>query len=89
MLDKDKVVAQLKHLVKYYYQASHEFFDDTSGELEERVQTFYQSLEKNENSLAEYEQMIDFLVTIHANLKQRVDALAYLTDRMRNVIHAV
>ena len=86
MGERDEIVDELKYLVRYYRQAVHEFFDDTSGELEERLEAFYGCLEKNQNSLEEYRKMLEFLISLQTNLKQRVDDLTFLTDRMSHLL---
>ena len=109
MGERDEIVVELKILVRYYQQASHEFFDDpttclsaeggyrpfgpidrwwddTSNELTERIEAFYDCLEENKNSLEEYRKMIEFLTSIQNHLKQRVDDLVYLTDRMTRLL---
>jgi len=82
MKERDEIIEELKHLVRYYHQASHEFFDEASGELGERLEVFYTCLEQNQNSLEEFRKMVDFLVNQQTNLRQRVEDLSYLTSRM-------
>ena len=88
MGERDEIVDELKYLVRYYRQAIHEFFDDTSGELEERLEAFYGCLEENQNSLAEYRKMLEFLINLQSNLKQKVEDLTFLTDRMNRLLEA-
>ena len=88
MSERDEIVDELKHLVRYYRQAVHEFFDDTSEDLEERLEAFYGCLEKNQNSLKEYQKMLEFLISLQSNLKQKIDDLALLTDRMNHLLQA-
>ncbi len=88
MGERDEIINELKYLVRYYRQAVHEFFDDTSGELEERLEAFYGCLEKDQNSLEEYRKMLEFLIRLQTNLKQRVDDLTFLTDRMNHLLEA-
>jgi uncharacterized protein (UPF0297 family) len=83
--ERDEIVEELKHLVRYYQQAVHEFFDETSGETVERLEALYNCIEKNENSLEEYRKMIDFLLSTQDALKQRVDDLGYLTVKMKKL----
>ena len=82
MGERDEIIEELKHLLRYYRQASHEFFDDASNELEEQLDTFYGCLEENKNSLEEYQEMIESLANFQAGLEKRVEDLAFLTDRM-------
>ena len=86
--ERDEIVEELKHLVRYYTQAAREFFDDTSNEMTERLQVFYECLEQNKNSLDEYRKMIEFLITLQDSLAKKVNDLNYLTDRMRNLFKA-
>lgn len=86
MCERDEIVEELKHLVRYYRQAAHEFFDDTSSELKERLETFCGCLEEDKNSLEEYREMVRFLVGLESNLKKRVDDLIYLTDHMTHLL---
>ena len=86
MGERDEIVKELKHLVRYYGQASHEFFDDASGELKERLEAFYACLEKNENSLEDYRKMVEFLVAAENHLNKRIHDLVYLTDRMTHLL---
>ncbi len=88
MGERDEIIDELKYLVRYYQQALHEFFDDTSGELEERLKAFYGCLEKDQNSLEEYRKMLEFLISLQTNLKQRVGDLTFLTDRMNHLLEA-
>ena len=88
MQERDEIVEELKHLVHYYRQAAREFFDDTSNELEERLDVFYQCLEQNKNSLEEYHKMIDYLVNLQASLKKRLEDLGFLTKRMGQLFDA-
>ena len=88
MGERDEIVEELKHLVRYYQQAAHEFFDDTSVELRERVEILYGCLEKNENSLEEYLKMVGLLNNLENHLKQRVDDLGYLSARMTQLLKA-
>jgi len=85
---RDEIVDELKYLLRYYRQAVHEFFADTSGELEERLEAFYGCLEENQNSLEEYRKMLEFLISLQSNLKQRVEDLAFLMDRMGRLLEA-
>ena len=85
MTEKRKTIDELKHMVRYYGQAVNEFFDDTSSELRERVQTFHDCLEKGENSLDEYRKMIDLLLQQEERLKKRVQDLRYLSNRMNQL----
>ena len=82
MSEHDEMVEELKHLVHYYSQAAHEFFDDAGGELQERLDALYSCLEKDKNSLEEYKRMVEFIVTMEENLKKRVEDLVYLRERM-------
>ena len=88
MGERDELIEELKHLVRYYQQAVHEFFDDTSGELEERLEAFYGCLEENQNLLEEYRKMLELLISLQSNLKQRLNDLTYLTDRMNHLLEA-
>lgn len=88
MEERDEIVQELKHLVEYYRQAAHEFFDDTSVELKERLDLLCGCLEENKNSLEEYRQMVKFLVTLQSTLKKRVDDLVYLTNQMTHLLKA-
>ena len=88
MDEQDEVVEELKYLVRYYQQAAHEFFDDTSVELRERAEVLYGCLEKNENSLEEYRKMVGLLNNLESHLKQRVDDLGYLSARMTRLLKA-
>src|SRR3990167_5418224 len=88
MKERDELIEELKHLVRYYQQAAHEFFDDASGELEERLTALYGCLEKNQNSLEEYRKMIEFLIPLQNSLKNRVNDLVYLTERMTHLLNA-
>ena len=88
MGERDEVVEELKHLVRYYQQAANEFFDDTSVELRERAEVLYGCLEKNENSLEEYRKMVELLNNLESHLKQRVDDLGYLSARMTRLLEA-
>ena len=82
MQERDEIVQELKHLVKYYHQAAREFFDDASTELDERLNAFSGCLEANKNSLDEYRKMIELLVAMQTSLSKRIQDLNYLTDRM-------
>ena len=88
MGERDEIVEELKHLLRYYQQGTHEFFDDTAGELKERLGAFYGCLEENQNSLEEYRKMLEFLVSFQNSLKQKVNDLTYLTDRMNHLLEA-
>lgn len=88
MGERDEIIDELKYLLRYYQQAVHEFFDDTFGELEERLEAFYGCLEKNQNSFEEYRKMLEFLISLQSNLRQRVDDLTFLTDRMNRLLEA-
>lgn len=82
MQERDEIVEELKHLIRYYRQAAREFFDDTSNELDERLGAFYGCLEENKNSLDDYKKMIEFLTNMQDSLKKKVADLNYLTSRM-------
>jgi CII-binding regulator of phage lambda lysogenization HflD len=86
MTERDEIIKELKHLVRYYAQAAHEFFDNAGGELQENLQTIHACLEKNENTLVEYKQMLDFLVAAENKLKKRVEDLVYLRERMTELL---
>ena len=86
MGERDEIIEELKHLVRYYRQAAHEFFDDASNELNERVEVFYGCLEENVNSIEEYRKMVEFLVGFEVQLKKRVEDLIFLTDRMTKLL---
>ena len=86
MSERDEIIEELRHLIRYYRQASHEFFDDTSNELNERLESFYGCLKEDQNSIAEYRKMVDFLVTFQGSLKKKVEDLVYLTDRMQHLL---
>ena len=88
MGERDEIIKELKHLVQYYQQASHEFFDDACGELKERIDTFYGCLEENKNSLEEYRNMIEYLINFQTHLQDRVKDLSFLTDRMNQLFKA-
>lgn len=89
MTGRDEIIKELKHLVRYYAQASHEFFDDAGSELHENLETFYACLEKNENTFAEYKQMLEFLVAAEHGLKKRVEDLVYLRERMVTLLEGL
>ena len=86
MGEREEIVEELKHLICYYRQAAHEFFDDTSVELEERLGVLYDCVEKNENSFEEYRKMVELLNGLENHLKQRVDDLVYLSGRMTRLL---
>ena len=86
MGERDEIVSELKHLLRYYQQASHEFFDDTAGELKERLEAFYGCLEADRNSLEEYRKMLELVIGFQNSLKQKVTDLTYLTDRMNQLL---
>jgi CII-binding regulator of phage lambda lysogenization HflD len=86
MTERDEIIKELKHLVRYYAQAVHEFFEGAETELQESLETFHTCLEKNKNSLAEYKKMIELLVTAESGLKKRVEDLAYLRERMNELL---
>lgn len=86
MGERQEVVEELKHLICYYRQAAHEFFDDTSVELKERLEVLYDCVEKNENSLEEYRDMVELLSSLEHQLKKRVDDLGYLSGRMTRLL---
>ena len=88
MSERDEIVEGLKHLVRYYQRAIHEFFDDTSGELEERLEAFHGCLEKDQNSLDDYRKMVEFLMNCESNLKKRAEDLSYLTAQMNRLLEA-
>ena len=88
MGERDEIVEELKHLRRYYQQATHEFFDDDNGEMKERLEAFYGCLEENRNSLEDYRKMLEFLVSLQNNLKQKITDLTYLTDRMNHLLEA-
>ncbi len=88
MQERDEIVEELKHLVRYYKQAAHEFFDDASTEMDERVEVLYQCLERNKNSLDDYRKMIGFLIALQQSLKTKVIDLDYLTERMTKLFEA-
>ena len=56
--EKQANIEELKHLVRYFRQATHEFFDDTSQELTERLDDIYGCLEQGKNSVEEYREMV-------------------------------
>lgn len=85
MENRDKIIEELKHLVGYFQQASHEFFDETSSELVERAGAVYNCLEQDKNSLEDYQKMVQELVRFQQNLKTRVDDLGFLTLRMNEL----
>ena len=85
MQERNEIIEELKHLVHYYGQATHEFFDDAAEELQKHLETFYGCLEKDQNSLEEYHEMVELLVSFQKDLKQRVEDLIYLTDRMNHL----
>jgi len=78
----DEIVNELKHLIGYYQQAAHEFFDDTSSEFQERTNAVYGCLEQNQNTLETYQAMVQELVRLQQDLKKKVDDLGFLTERM-------
>ena len=82
MKDHNQMVNELKHLVRYYSQAAHDFFDDVSAELQEELASFYGCLEQDKNSPEEYQKMVGLLVAAQENLKERVEDLKHLTDQM-------
>ena len=85
MLNQDQIVGELKHLIRYFHQAAHEFFDEFSHELTERLETIYNCLEENKNTLKEYECMIGDLVSFQADLKRKAEDLGYLADHMKKL----
>ena len=88
MQERDEIVQELKHLIRYYRQAGREFFDDASNEMNERLEVFYQCLEKDKNTLDEYRKMIDLIVSMQGSLKKKVEDLAYLTSRMNELFES-
>ena len=85
MSERDEIIDELKHLVRYYEQATHEFFDETSNELKERLEAVYQCLDQNENSLEEMKRMVSFIASSQQSLKTKVNDLGYLADRMNRL----
>lgn len=88
MQERDEIVEELKHLIRYYRQAAREFFDDTSNELDERLEAFYGCLEENKNSLEDYKKMLEFLTSMQDSLKRKVEDLNYLTNRMKELFES-
>ncbi len=88
MQERDEIVEELKHLIRYYQQAAREFFDDTSNEMSERLEVFYRCLEENKNTLDDYKKMIDFLVSLQDSLKKKVEDLNYLTRCMTKLFES-
>jgi len=86
MTERDELLEELKHLVRYYFQATHEFFDEASNETEKRVEAIYKCLKKNKNSIDDYREMIAQLVSSQADLKKRVESLSVLTERMSKLL---
>lgn len=88
MQERDEIVEELKHLIRYYRQAAREFFDDSSGELDERLQAFYGCLEQNKNTLEEYRKMVGLIIDMQDSLKKKINDLNYLTDRMTELFQS-
>lgn len=88
MQERDEIVEELKHLIRYYRQAAREFFDDTSHELDKRLEAFYGCLEENRNSLDDYKKMLEFLTSMQDSLKRKVEDLNYLTNRMKELFES-
>lgn len=88
MQERDEIVEELKHLIRYYRQAAREFFDDTSNELDERLEAFYGCLEENKNSLDDYKKMIEFLTSVQDSLKKKVEDLNFLTNKMKELFES-
>ena len=89
MTERDEIIKELKYLARYYAQAVHDFFGDAESNLQESLETFYACLEKDKNSLAEYKQMIELLVTAENNLKKRVEDLSYLRGQMTKLLEGL
>jgi hypothetical protein len=85
MPDRDKTIDALKHLVRYYQQAVHEFFDEAGSEVEERAQAVFNCLEKDANSLPEYQKMVELLANSQADLGKRAEDLRFLVERMNKL----
>ena len=88
MQERDEIVEELKHLIRYYRQAAREFFDDSSNELDERLEAFYGCLEQNKNTLDDYKKMIEFLTSMQDSLKKKVEDLNYLSNRMKELFES-
>ncbi|OGW85479.1 MAG: hypothetical protein A3C35_00305 [Omnitrophica bacterium RIFCSPHIGHO2_02_FULL_46_11] len=95
MGERDEMIEELKHFVGYYQQALHEFFDDTAGELKERLEAFYGCLDQNQNSLEEYRKIVGGLSLPAAGrdepsgqIKKTPRWLSYLTLRMSRLLEA-
>ena len=88
MQERDEIVEELKHLIRYYTQAAREFFDDTSNEMTERLDIFYKCLEADKNTLHDYRKMINLLITMQESLKKKVEDLTYLTTRMNELFES-
>lgn len=85
MENKKQASDELKHLVRYYHQASHEFFDDVSSDLKERLEQFYSDLEKEKYSVEDIKKMIDELKQFESNLKAKLESLSFLTEKMNQI----
>jgi len=85
MKSKGNVAEDLKHLIRYYQQATFEFYDETGVKLGEKLDAIHACLEKDENSLDDYRKMIDDVVASHQELKQRISDLDHLMKRMQKL----
>jgi hypothetical protein len=85
-VESEKIIEELKHLVRYHRQACHEFFEDTNGELEERRQIVWDWLDSGRTNLEEIKRVIELLITTQADLKKRIEGLEYLTQRMQELL---
>ncbi len=73
---------QIRHLIQYYRQAVHEFFDDISNEMLERIGAAETYFEKPEISAAEYRKVIEYLSNSQQGLAKKVGDLGFLIDRI-------
>lgn len=86
MSHTNKTGEEIRHLLRYYQQAVHEFFDDAAHEILERLGVIEKCFEKNENSKAEFQKMIEYVSSNQKEFEKKVKDLGFLVERMEQLM---
>ncbi|MDD5085811.1 MAG: hypothetical protein PHE61_07200 [Candidatus Omnitrophica bacterium] len=82
-------IDELKHLLKYHRQATHEFFDDAEHNVLENADILLRCLDKDEKNISEIKRMTSCLETAQKDLRNRLGDLDYLISRMVELINSL
>lgn len=82
-------IDELKHLLKYHRQATHEFFDDAEHGVLESADTLFQYLERGGKDPGEIRKLMSCLETSQKDIKNRLGDLDYLINRMTELVNSL